>query len=117
MTALATRSDDTAVSGGMLKKSTSTGVINAPPPMPVRPTTIPMPNAAIASRMSGFIRYRVWEESVSLGGGAMQCQQYAALLLLDRIGFDGWLGGTCLYPPTAAVALRPPPRALHHSRE
>ena len=30
-----------------LKKSTSTGVISAPPPMPVRPTTMPMPNDAI----------------------------------------------------------------------
>ena len=37
ITALATRSEDTAVSGGTLKKSTSTGVISAPPPMPVRP--------------------------------------------------------------------------------
>jgi hypothetical protein len=48
MTALATRSDDTAASGGTWKKSTSTGVISAPPPMPVRPTTMPMPNEARA---------------------------------------------------------------------
>ena len=52
ITALATRSDETAVSGGMLKKSTSTGVISAPPPIPVRPTTMPMPNAANASSQS-----------------------------------------------------------------
>ena len=47
ITALATRSEDTAASGGTLKKSTSTGVISAPPPMPVRPTTMPMPNDAM----------------------------------------------------------------------
>ena len=46
MMALATRSDDTAVSGGMWKNSTSTGVISAPPPIPVSPTTMPMPNDA-----------------------------------------------------------------------
>ena len=46
ITALATRSDDTAVSGSTSKKSTSTGVINAPPPIPVRPTTMPIPKAA-----------------------------------------------------------------------
>jgi hypothetical protein len=45
--ALATRSLDTAASGGTLKKRTSTGVINAPPPIPVSPTTTPTPNAAV----------------------------------------------------------------------
>src|SRR6266404_871397 len=56
MMALATRSEDTAVSGGTPKKRTSTGVISAPPPMPVRPTTMPMPNAAKARRGSKVIR-------------------------------------------------------------
>src|SRR5690242_21342584 len=36
ITALATRSLETAASGGMPKKMTRTGVIRAPPPMPVR---------------------------------------------------------------------------------
>ena len=52
MIALATRSEDTAVSGGTWKKSTRTGVISAPPPMPVRPTTMPMPNEATVSSQS-----------------------------------------------------------------
>ena len=52
MTALATRSDDTAVSGGTLKNSTSTGVISAPPPIPVRPTTMPIPKEAKARKGS-----------------------------------------------------------------
>jgi hypothetical protein len=46
MTALATRSLDTAASGWTPKNSTSTGVMSAPPPMPVRPTTMPIPKAA-----------------------------------------------------------------------
>ena len=48
MIAAATRSLETAVSGGTLKKMTSTGVIRAPPPMPVRPTTVPMNSEAAA---------------------------------------------------------------------
>ena len=55
ITALATRSEETAASGGTLKNSTSTGVISAPPPMPVRPTTMPIPNEAMASRGSMVI--------------------------------------------------------------
>ncbi len=46
ITAAATRSLETAVSGGTPKNSTSIGVINAPPPIPVRPTTMPMPKHA-----------------------------------------------------------------------
>src|SRR4051794_23777786 len=56
ITALATRSDETAASGGTPKKSTSTGVISAPPPMPVRPTTMPIPNAASESNGSRWMR-------------------------------------------------------------
>src|SRR4051812_39779664 len=56
ITALATRSEETAASGGTPKKSTSTGVISAPPPMPVRPTTMPIPNAASESNGSRWIR-------------------------------------------------------------
>src|SRR3954454_6834703 len=48
MIAADTRSLDTAVSGGTPNSSTSTGVIRAPPPIPVRPTTIPTPAAASA---------------------------------------------------------------------
>src|SRR6476619_5823657 len=55
MTAAATRSDDTAARGGTPKKSTSTGVIRAPPPMPVSPTTMPMPNEARESSGSRWI--------------------------------------------------------------
>ena len=52
MTAAATRSLETAVSGGIPKNRTSTGVISAPPPMPVRPTTIPMPRQAAVRSQS-----------------------------------------------------------------
>ena len=48
ITALATRSLETAVSGGTPNSRTSTGVISAPPPIPVSPTTIPTPAAARA---------------------------------------------------------------------
>jgi hypothetical protein len=54
MMALATRSDETAVSGSTSKKSTRTGVIKAPPPIPVRPTTMPIPNAAALRGQSKF---------------------------------------------------------------
>ena len=53
--ALATRSDDTAVSGATSKNRTSAGVISAPPPMPVSPTTMPIPNEAMASTGSMVI--------------------------------------------------------------
>src|SRR5262249_54194666 len=49
MMAAATRSLDTADSGVMPKNSTNTGVMRAPPPMPVRPTTMPIPRAVTAS--------------------------------------------------------------------
>ena len=52
ITALATRSLETAASGGMPKKITSTGVIRAPPPMPVRPTMMPTPKPAAVSAQS-----------------------------------------------------------------
>ena len=41
-----TRSLDTAASGSMWNRSTSIGVISAPPPMPVSPTTKPPTNPA-----------------------------------------------------------------------
>ena len=84
ITALATRSLDTAVRGGTLKKRTSTGVMSAPPPMPVRPTTMPMPKAAAvrarstctdcplcvpeSPQMSHFTRLRGAPMSGSLSG-------------------------------------------------
>jgi hypothetical protein len=52
ITALATRSLEMATSGSTLKKKMSAGVINAPPPMPVSPTTMPMPKDAIRSSQS-----------------------------------------------------------------
>src|SRR3954452_296776 len=55
ITALATRSDETAASGGTPKKRTSTGVMSAPPPMPVKPTTMPTPNAASESNGSRWM--------------------------------------------------------------
>ena len=48
ITALATRSLETAASGETPKNSTSIGVISAPPPMPVRPTTMPTTSAPSA---------------------------------------------------------------------
>ena len=48
----ATRSLDTAWMGGTLKSSTRIGVIRAPPPMPVRPTTNPTPRPASAMSQS-----------------------------------------------------------------
>src|SRR5687767_1613484 len=48
MIAAATRSLETAASGGTPKNVTSMGVINAPPPIPVRPTTIATRNEPIA---------------------------------------------------------------------
>ena len=41
ITIAATTSLETAASGGTPKTSTKMGVISAPPPMPVRPTTKP----------------------------------------------------------------------------
>src|SRR5690625_4429461 len=52
ITALATRSLDTAASGGTPKNSTSIGVIRAPPPIPVRPTTMPTPKAPTSKATS-----------------------------------------------------------------
>ena len=45
----ATMSLDTAASGSILNSSTKMGVINAPPPMPVRPTTKPTNRPAKAT--------------------------------------------------------------------
>ena len=52
ITALAARSLDTAASGGTPKASTSSGVMSAPPPMPVSPTMPPTPKPASASSRS-----------------------------------------------------------------
>src|SRR4029077_18287147 len=52
ITALATTALDTTARGATPKNSTSIGVINAPPPMPVRPTTVPTQSAPIASVQS-----------------------------------------------------------------
>ncbi len=49
MNRLATRSLETAVSGSTPKKNTSVGVMSAPPPIPVSPTTIPTARPARAS--------------------------------------------------------------------
>ncbi len=49
ITADTTRSLETAASGGTPKNNTSTGVIRAPPPMPVMPTTTPMSRPATIS--------------------------------------------------------------------
>ena len=48
ITALAARSLETAATGGTPKTSTRMGVIRAPPPIPVRPTTMPTPSPASA---------------------------------------------------------------------
>ena len=48
ITTAATRSLETAASGSMPKPSTRMGVISAPPPMPVRPTTTPTMKPASA---------------------------------------------------------------------
>lgn len=53
MIAAATRSLETAVSGGTPKSTVSIGVIRAPPPMPVRPTmtdTSSAPAAIVKSK-------------------------------------------------------------------
>ena len=56
ITALATRSLETAARGGTPKKSTRIGVISAPPPMPVRPTITPTPKpAAIMTPSTGRV--------------------------------------------------------------
>ncbi len=52
ITAAATRSLDTAASGETPKKITSIGVISAPPPIPVSPTTMPTTRAPKASVQS-----------------------------------------------------------------
>src|SRR4051812_18280488 len=48
MNRLATTSLDTAASGATPKKNTRTGVISAPPPIPVMPTTTPTTSPATA---------------------------------------------------------------------
>src|SRR6185295_3846976 len=55
ITKLATRSLEMAVSGSAPKKNTSIGVINAPPPMPVRPTTMPTRSPPRASGRSNVM--------------------------------------------------------------
>ena len=52
ITAAATRSLEIAVGAVSPNINTRTGVINAPPPMPVSPTTMPMPSAAAANVQS-----------------------------------------------------------------
>ena len=52
MTSDATRSLDTAVSGSTPNTRTSSGVMSAPPPMPVRPTTKPTPSPPSTSPRS-----------------------------------------------------------------
>jgi len=54
----ATRSLETAASGWMLKTTTRIGVIRAPPPMPVSPTTKPTSNPASAKDRSRCMSYR-----------------------------------------------------------
>src|SRR3954471_18099181 len=56
MITAATRSLDTAASGSTLNSSTSIGVISAPPPMPVRPTTKPTTTPASATSGSRCTR-------------------------------------------------------------
>src|SRR3954463_4999741 len=74
MMALATRSDETAARGGTPKKRTRTGVMRAPPPMPVRPTTMPMPKAATESRKSMFISSPVSRVPQGLPGHTQELQ-------------------------------------------
>jgi len=57
ITAAATSSLDTAASGETPKKRTRIGVIRAPPPMPVSPTTMPMPKEA-ATRSGSNVTMR-----------------------------------------------------------
>src|SRR5581483_4006654 len=52
ITKAATRSDDTAASGWILKNRTRIGVIRAPPPMPVSPTVNPTTSPARATHPS-----------------------------------------------------------------
>src|SRR5580765_8474182 len=79
MIALATRSDDTAVKGGALKKRTRTGVMRAPPPMPVRPTTMPIAKHTTVRRGSIMCEAATYAHacllSVSATHPAPRCRQ------------------------------------------
>ena len=73
ITAADTRSLETAARGGTPKNRTSIGVINAPPPIPVSPTTTPTPHAARA-----IVQFQSIKASPLIPGGLRE-QTYLPL--------------------------------------
>ena len=101
LTAAATRSFATADVGGTPRKI-SAGVISAPPPMPVRPMTMPMPKLVTSSAMTSAVTWRpgttAATDSIALVGrepaAADEVREDLVEHLIDRAigGVEGEVG-------------------------